>query len=53
MSPGSPKEVFATDRPAAEIFIPGKIKLGLIQINPKYTNLLKFTKVTNSDMTQI
>ena len=34
----------------ARIFIPKSERVGLIQINVKYTNLLKFTKVTNSDL---
>ena len=34
----------------ARIFIPKSERVGLIQINLKYTNLFKFTKVTNSDL---
>lgn len=51
MSPGSPAKLFATDLASvARTFIPKSERVGLIQINLKYTNLLKFTKVTNSDL---
>lgn len=49
LSPSPPAEVFAPDLPRGLDFHPEK-GIGLTQINLKYTNLFKFTKVTNSDL---